>query len=118
MICCSEQQQNSNDSAAPLVTGCQVAWIMAACHLPEPRTEKRQAPPKMLAWLLLWCSGTGLHHQRMLCGHADITAPMAAARSKALTASFPDENFSDVRTDNYFWLQDVTRYAADQICRV
>ena len=36
---------------------------------------------------------------------------MAPARSKALTASFPDENFSDVRTDNYYWLQDVTRRA-------
>ena len=47
----------------------------------------------------------------MLCAQADITAPMAPARSKALTASFPDENFSDVRTDNYYWLQDVTRRA-------
>ena len=43
---------------------------------------------------------------------ADTSAPMAPIRGKVLTASFPEQNLNDVRVDNYFWLQDVTRRAA------
>ena len=43
---------------------------------------------------------------------ADLTAPAAAVQTKALVASFPEQNINSVRTDDYFWLQDVTRRAS------
>jgi hypothetical protein len=42
---------------------------------------------------------------------ADLTAPAAAVHSKMLVASFPEQNIDSMRTDDYFWLQDVTRRA-------
>ena len=42
---------------------------------------------------------------------ADLTAPVAAIHSKVLVASFPEQNVNSVRSDDYFWLQDVTRRA-------